>query len=46
MNIKAIVKYLFFTRWTKENSHDIFWVSSDIINELKQITELKKINKD
>jgi Tol biopolymer transport system component len=39
-------KYLFFTRWIKENSHDIFWVSSDIINELKQIAELKKINID
>lgn len=28
-------KYLFFTRWTKENDQDIFWVKSDIIKKLK-----------
>jgi len=28
-------KYLFFTRWTQENGQDIFWVSSNIIKELK-----------
>lgn len=28
-------KYLFFTRWTQENGHDIFWVSSNIIKELR-----------
>ncbi len=28
-------KYLFFTRSTDNNSHDIFWVSADIIEKLK-----------
>ncbi|MCG8697131.1 MAG: hypothetical protein MI922_03695 [Bacteroidales bacterium] len=28
-------KYLFFLRWTKDNAHDIFWVSTNIIKKLK-----------
>ena len=28
-------KYLFFTRWTQENGQDIFWVSTNIIKELR-----------
>jgi hypothetical protein len=28
-------KYLFFTRWTQANSHDIFWVETDFIGKLK-----------
>ncbi len=28
-------KYIFFTRWTEENGHDIFWVSAAIIRKLK-----------
>jgi len=28
-------KYLFFTRWTKDNDQDVFWVSSDIISKLR-----------
>lgn len=27
-------KYLFFTRWTSEHNHDIFWVDSKIIDEI------------
>ncbi len=26
-------EYLFFTRWTRENDQDIFWVKSDIIKK-------------
>ena len=29
-------KYLFFTRWTEENDQDVYWVSSDIIDRLRQ----------
>ena len=28
-------KYLFFTRYTTDNHHDIFWVDAKIIDELK-----------
>ncbi len=29
-------KYLFFTRWTRENDQDVFWINSDIIDRLRQ----------
>jgi len=29
-------KYLFFTRWTRENNQDVFWVDAEIINKLKK----------
>ncbi|MBN2484620.1 MAG: PD40 domain-containing protein [Bacteroidales bacterium] len=32
-------KYLFFTRWTQNNNQDIFWVSSEVIERLKEKTE-------
>jgi hypothetical protein len=35
-------KYLFFTRWTKENHHDIFWVSTKAIDKLKEKYDIKK----
>jgi ankyrin repeat protein len=28
-------KYLFFTRWLGKNNHDIYWVSTNIIQKLK-----------
>ena len=27
-------KYLFFTRWTAECDHDVYWVSAAVIEEL------------
>jgi hypothetical protein len=38
-------KYLFFTRWTKENTYDVFWVSSKIIDELKKEVFNSKVAK-
>lgn len=28
-------KYLFFTRWTRDNGQDVFWVSADIIHDFR-----------
>ncbi|MCL3781004.1 hypothetical protein EMN47_11475 [Prolixibacteraceae bacterium JC049] len=35
-------KYLFFTRWTQENNHDVYWVSSKIIEKLRKEYNAKK----
>lgn len=35
-------KYLFFTRWTKNNHQDIFWVSAKIIDRLREKSKEKK----
>jgi len=39
--VNPVGKYLFFTRWTKENQHDIF-CSTKIIEKLRlQIKNIK-----
>jgi hypothetical protein len=35
-------KYLFFTRWTRDHNHDIFWVSTKVIDKLKEKYDIKK----
>lgn len=35
-------KYLFFTRWTREHNHDIYWVSAKIINRLREQENISK----
>ncbi len=29
-------KYLFFTRWTEKNQHDIYWVNATVIEKLRE----------
>ncbi len=35
-------KYLFFTRWTREHNHDVYWVSAKIINRLREQENMLK----
>ena len=35
-------KYLFFTRYNGENSQDVFWVSTKIIDRLREKSKIKK----
>lgn len=35
-------KYLFFSRWTPDHDEDVFWVSSKIIDRLREKSNIKK----
>jgi hypothetical protein len=28
-------KYLFFTRWNPKHDHDVYWVSAEVIQEMR-----------